>query len=116
LALKISSFLVMDFYMSIPLYHTFFCPSIRGWGTFDKKDLNKELIKLYVDNGIPIIMNFAAHSRVVVGYDYRNGKDEIIFDDPSGSKADFEVDRESILGLLQNTKIRVSGILFERVR
>ena len=19
--------------MSIPLYHTFFCPSIRGWGT-----------------------------------------------------------------------------------
>ncbi|NDO18557.1 hypothetical protein FMM68_02650 [Lachnospiraceae bacterium MD329] len=84
--------------------------------TFDKKDLNKELIKLYVDNGIPIIMNFAAHSRVVVGYDYRNGKDEIIFDDPSGSKADFEVDRESILGLLQNTKIRVSGILFERVR
>lgn len=34
----------------------------------------------------------------------------------TGSKADFEVDRESVLGLFQNAKIRVSGILFERVR
>ena len=87
--------------------------------TLSKNAFTPKLVKDNIDAGIPIMIGYDQHMRVIIGYDYSDGKQRLILDDPAYSSNYIDYG-ETIEGLKEAIErpengINISGIIFKRV-